>query len=154
MDEADFRSLVDRSIPRRAAKWVERGIWSEAHALEASRQNYARRLPKGRETPGNHFLNIVGPSNDGPIGEVWYQAEEQGGKLQFWIEWIEIRPDFRRKGYATEVLRLLEETARNLGADRIGLTVWTDNPGAMKLYSKLGYSAASVNMTKPLERTP
>jgi ribosomal protein S18 acetylase RimI-like enzyme len=154
MDEADFQAFVERSIPRRAAKWIERGIWTEAQALATSRSNYLQRLPKGRDTPGNHFLKVVEPASGSAVGEVWYRAEEQGGKLQFWVEWIQIEPDHRRKGYATDVLRILEETAKERGADRVGLTVWVDNPGALRLYSKLGYSSANVNMTKRLVSGP
>ena len=150
MDDADFAAFRERAIPRRAAKWVERGIWTEDRALEACREFEARRLPQGRKTPGSHFLKVVEQESGISIGEVWYTAEEQGGKLQFWIEWILIEPDYRRKGHATEVLHMLEATAKDLGADRVGLTVWTDNPNALSLYSKLGYTPANVNMTKSL----
>ena len=154
MDETDFRAFVEKAVPRRAAKWVERGIWTEAKALETSARLYSERLPEGRKTPGNHFANIVDPTAGGHLGEVWYTLEEQGGKLRFWVEWIQVEPQHRRKGYATEVLRTLEEKARTLGADRIGLTVWSDNPYALRLYSKLGYVAANVNMTKRLVPHP
>jgi RimJ/RimL family protein N-acetyltransferase len=153
MWEEDFRAFLDRAIPRRAASWVERGIWTEAESLEASRQRYARLLPNGHETPGHHFLNVVESEGGAPVGEIWYTAEPQGGKVQVWIEWILIEPAFRRKGYAAQALRIVEETARGLGAERIGLTVWTDNPGARSLYSKLGYAEASVNMAKSLDPT-
>lgn len=154
MDETEFRAFVGKAIPRRAAKWVERGIWTEAKALETSERLYTQRLPEGRLTPGNQFVNVVDPDRGGHLGEAWYAVEEQGGKLQFWVEWIQIEPEHRRKGYATEALRALEETARELGADRIGLTVWSDNPNAIRLYSKLGYAPASTNMTKRLAPTP
>ena len=47
-------------------------------------------------------------------------------------------------------MRQLEELARSLGSDRIGLDVWMDNPGAIALYSRLGFTASSMAMTKPL----
>ncbi|HYA70388.1 MAG TPA: GNAT family N-acetyltransferase [Thermoplasmata archaeon] len=153
MSESDFQAFVERAIPRRAAKWVERGMWTESKAIETCRSLYRQWLPNGRDTPGNHFLNVVDPTTGARVGDVWYTAEEQGGKLQFWVEWIEIEPNHRRKGHATEVLRTLEETAHGLGADRIGLTVWADNPSALRLYSRLGYAVASTNMTKGLQPT-
>ena len=150
MDEATFREFVERSVPRRAAKWVERGIWAADDALKESLQVYARRLPQGRETPGCHFFTVVDTLHGTRVGEGWYSAKVEGGKLQVWVEWILIEPEQRRKGYATLVLRQIEEEARKRGADRIGLTVWTDNASAMALYAKLGYTPANVNMTKSL----
>jgi len=151
MGETDFRGFMDRAIPRRAAKWADRGIWSDRHALEASREMYGRTLPSGRDTPGNHFVNLIESTSGVRVGEAWYLAELLGGKMQFWVEWIQVEPGFRRKGYATAALQALEELARGLGADRIGLTVWADNPGASELYTKLGYRPASQDLTKRLE---
>jgi len=150
MDRAEFDALLERAIPRRAAKWVERGIWTQERALETARKNLAKTLPAGLDTPGNHFLKVLSEEDGRSVGEVWYSTEEEGGKVQFWVEWIEIYTEHRRKGYASEVLQRLEEAAARLGADRIGLTVWNDNPNALRLYSKLGYLPANMNLTKRL----
>jgi len=150
MSEEEFQAFLQRQVPRRAAKWVERGIWTEATALEESRRVYDQLLPEGRTTPGNHFLKVVETTRRVPIGEVWYTAVHRGGKQQFWVEWIQIEPDHRRKGFATTVMGILEDLARASGADRVGLTVWEDNPAAARLYAKLGFRSASLNMVKPL----
>jgi len=52
-----------------------------------------------------------------------------------------------------EALRLLENEALGLGADRTGLSVWTDNPEAIALYTKLGYAMVHMRMTKLIDRT-
>jgi ribosomal protein S18 acetylase RimI-like enzyme len=44
----------------------------------------------------------------------------------------------------------LEQEARRLGSDRVLLTVWMDNPGAIALYSALGYTAQNMNMVRRL----
>jgi ribosomal protein S18 acetylase RimI-like enzyme len=153
MDETDFREFVQRTIPRYAARKVERGLWKEEGALETSRADYARLLPQGRETPDHHFCNLRDAASGTRVGEVWYTAPVRGGKVQFWIEWIWVEPEHRRRGYATQALDRLEEEARRLGAERTGLNVWMDNPGAVALYSKLGYTTANMAMTKSLNRT-
>ncbi len=84
------------------------------------------------------------------MGETWYTAKEEGGKVQFWVQWLGIDPPYRRRGYATEALGWLEREARKLGSDRLLLTVWMDNPGAIALYSALGYTANNMNMVKRL----
>jgi len=151
MTEAEFASFLERAIPRRAARYVDRGVWKEAAAIEASREFYSRTWPQGRATPHHHFCHILAGPERTRVGELWYTAECEGGLVQFWIEWIWIEPEYRRQGFATEGLRLVEEEARKLGAPRVGLYVWLDNPAALDLYKKLGYSAVSLSMGKSLD---
>jgi len=154
MDDRQFDDLLRKSIPRRADRWVERGIWTREQALDAARALYAARLPQGRQTRHHHFVRIVERGSASEVGSVWFTSEMQGGKVQFWIEWIEVDPSHRRRGVATEAIRLLEKEALRQGADRIGLNVWLDNPGAVALYSGLGFTAANMAMTKSLATEP
>ena len=150
MTEADFAGFLERSIPRRAARYASRGVWAEAHAEETSRELYAEYLPQGVSTPGHHLCHLLVEPGGDRVGEVWYTSRNEGGLVQFWIEWIWIEPEHRRRGLATEALRLLEDEARRRGALRVGLEVWLDNPGALELYRRLGYSAVRMSMVKPL----
>jgi ribosomal protein S18 acetylase RimI-like enzyme len=150
MSESEFSAYLERAIPRFAESQVLRGVWVEQRSMDASRAFYADRLPQGRETPGHHFCTIVDAEAGTKVGEVWYSAEEVGGNLRFWIEWIWIESSYRRRGYATQALHHLEQEARGLGAVWIGLSVWMDNAEAVSLYSKLGYSIALASMRKLL----
>lgn len=80
------------------------------------------------------------------MGGTWHTARERSGRVRFWIE-----PQHRRSGFATAVLRALEEEAREWGTDRSGPSVWTDNPEALALYSKLGYVTASMRVIRSLD---
>jgi GNAT superfamily N-acetyltransferase len=148
--EAEFAGFLERTVSRKSAKWVERGIWAPEEALETCRRDYAEFLPEGLATPHHHFCWLVDASTAARVGEVWYMAPVQGGKVQFWVNWIAVHPEHRRHGYATEALHLLEEEARTLGADRMWLTVWAENPGAMALYARLGYVPSNMNLVKRL----
>jgi ribosomal protein S18 acetylase RimI-like enzyme len=150
MTAAEFAEFLERSIARKSAKWVERGIWAAEDAVETCRRDYAEFLPQGSATPHHRFCWLVAGSSEDRVGEVWYMTPPQGGKVQFWVNWLAVDPEHRRHGYATEALRLLEEEARRLGADRALLTVWADNPGAMALYAKLGYVPSNLNLVKRL----
>ena len=152
MSDADFRDSVQRSVARHAADYVRRGLWAEEGSLEVSKKVFAELLPQGHETPNRHFATVVDQEAGQRVGETWYLVHPRAGKVQFWIDWIWIDPDHRRKGYAVAALRLLEEEARRRGADRVGLSVWFDNPGAIALYQKLGYAPASMWMMKLLDR--
>ena len=151
MDENDFARYLARAIPRRAERYAARGVWKEERALETSRQLYAQLLPQGASTPHQHFVRIVESATEASVGEAWYRTEEVGGVVQFWIEWITIEPEHRRKGYASAALDLLEQEARRLGATRTGLDVWSDNPGAFELYRKQGYRTIRQSLVKPLD---
>jgi ribosomal protein S18 acetylase RimI-like enzyme len=150
MTDEEFHRFVERRISVRAARWVARGLWAEDRALETARQGYAEQFPQGRETPHHRFCHLVDDAGETRVGEAWFWAVEEGGKVQFWINWLEVDPAHRRRGYATEALRLLEEEARRLGADRTLLVVWADNPGARALYERLGYVPSNTTMQKPL----
>ena len=63
---------------------------------------------------------------------------------------IEIRPEFRRRGYGRAVMLLAEEVARTHGAEYLGLNVFGHNPNARALYESLGYETQAVRMRKPL----
>jgi len=150
MTEAEFRDSFERTVVRRATDSVRRGFWSKERASEAARAELAVFIPQGRGTPNHHFVKVIDESNGRQVGEVWYFAREEGGKVRFWVDWLWTDPQQRRRGYATAVLQQLSHEAAKLGADRIGLYVFMDNPHAIALYSKLGFTAASMGMTKPV----
>ncbi len=56
----------------------------------------------------------------------------------------------RRRGYASEALRLLEEKVREQGLDTISLHVFGHNHAARELYEKSGYAVTNVNMSKKI----
>ena len=153
MDDEAFRAFLERAVPRRAERSVRRGIWLADRALETSRREYAALFAQGRQTPNHHFFDVVETASGATVGEAWYEAVESGGKVQFWIQWIAIWPEFQRRGYGRELLRLLEAEARSLGAERTILIVWTDNPGALALYTKVGYAPTNQCMTKAIDGT-
>jgi ribosomal protein S18 acetylase RimI-like enzyme len=150
MTEGDWREALYRAIGRRAERNVRRGWWTEGAAREAARTELAQRFPDGRATPDHRFHNVVDATSGAWAGEVWTVVETKGGKTHVWVDWIWIEPAFRRRGFATETLRRIEESAIREGAERIGLYVVLDNPEAFALYSKLGYRPYSQEMTKSL----
>jgi len=151
MNDAEFRESYERTVARRAADSIHRGIWTKEKATEAARAELHVFLPRGRESPDHHFVKVIDESNGKQVGEAWYSAREEGGKVKFWVDWIWTDPQERRRGYATAVLQQLSHEAAKLGADRIGLYVFTDNPHAMALYTKLDFATTVVGMSRPLK---
>jgi ribosomal protein S18 acetylase RimI-like enzyme len=150
MSPREFHRSLERAIVRMAADNVRRGIWSRSEALETSRKEFQLFLRMGQETPHHRFCHVVDGSSGQRVGEVWYQVEAKGGKIQFWVDWILVNPRYRRRGYASRVLTLLADQATQMGAERIGLHVIADNRPAIALYSKLGFAPSSLRLSKPL----
>jgi GNAT superfamily N-acetyltransferase len=105
----------------------------------------------------HHQRHDVQKSGDGVYLIAWYNARPIG---HFLLEWagpgedptgeypsptpylgaVQVRPEYRRKGVATQLIRHAEELVRDRGFSRIGLAVGsTDNPDARRLYEKLNY---------------
>lgn len=153
MTEEEFRQALERAVPRHAERRIRRGEWAAEEATAASRGEYAQLFPQGRATPGYHFCHIVDEASGARVGEAWYQIDRKVGKMFAWIDWIWVEPEHRRRGFAQATFRLIEAEATRAGADRIGLFVHDDNPGARALYDRLGYAPTSHRMEKPLVPT-
>jgi GNAT superfamily N-acetyltransferase len=53
---------------------------------------------------------------------------------------LEVLGPLQRRGIGTALIRAGEATARQLGHERLALGVGLDNPGARRLYERLGYA--------------
>ena len=63
---------------------------------------------------------------------------DEAGQFAY-IETIEVLPDMRGRGIGNELLRRVEESAREKGAGAIWLHVESQNAGAIRLYEAHGY---------------
>ena len=79
---------------------------------------------------------------------IWMKHEAP--RLQGFIFDISLEEAQRGKGYGKQTMLALEEFAKELGLQTIGLHVFANNTAAMKLYRGLGYEVTSQNMTKKL----
>ena len=60
------------------------------------------------------------------------------------IHRLTIDPSFQRRGLASRLMEFAEQTAEMQGCDTIRLDVFQQNPGAIALYERLGYTKAGV----------
>jgi GNAT superfamily N-acetyltransferase len=82
-----------------------------------------------------------------PVGDVFLDrdpAEEP--EIRRWLPGVprlnhlEVLGPVQRRGIGTALLRAGEATTRKLGHRRVALGVGVDNPGARRLYERLGYT--------------
>ncbi len=61
---------------------------------------------------------------------------------QCYIDFVATHKDYKRKGVATELFKYIHQ---HLAFDEFNLEVLTTNPGAQKLYEKLGYQVVKID---------
>ena len=148
MTENELEVHLEKSIPEYAAENVAAGYWSEEEALERSRKAFTNLLPQGVNTENNYLLRIQLEESGEKIGVIWMKHEmprPHGFIYDFVLDETQ-----RGKGYGKQTMLALEEFAKGLGLQTIGLHVFANNVAAMKLYKGLGYEVTSQNMTKKL----
>lgn len=116
-----------------------------------SRKEYESLLPQGLSTPGHHLFSIVRLADRKAVGMLWFGIERAPRPAAF-VYNIEIFKGFRRRGYAGQAMKLLEEETRRLDLDSIRLHVFGHNGAALALYDGLGYVATNVMMRKQVRR--
>ncbi len=127
---------------------VRSGTWAQEDAPRRARETFDNLLPHGLHTADHYLYTLVAEEEAQPVGLLWFALIRRGPRPEAFIYDIRVDAAFRRRGYATQALQALEERARALGGERIGLHVFAHNKAARALYEKLGYRVTSLWMAK------
>ena len=148
LENWQYREYRKNLVRHYAADKVRAGAWSQAEAEGRAARDVDGLLPEGPATQGHLLYSVRDDSMGAEVGTVWVALRDSGVGRSVWIYDIIIHEDFRRKGYASRTLDLVEERARDLGAKSVELHVFGHNRGARALYEKLGYKITSITMAK------
>jgi ribosomal protein S18 acetylase RimI-like enzyme len=85
---------------------------------------------------------------------LWWGVRELSGIRVANLYFIGIFEPYRRRGYATQALRLFEEQARAARLAEIRLFAFGQNTRALNLYAKMGYLDVSKTMAKRIAIEP
>ena len=149
MTEKDFRQYLDRAIVSYAQDQVDAGAWQPALAEGLARQVMNNLLPEGLETPENRLFMLVNEEG-AQTGYLWLGMRDEGGSRVAVLYDFEIYEPYRRRGYGRAALGLLEDEARQDGAERVLLHVFGHNAAARSLYQKASFTERNVTMVKEL----
>ena len=147
MTPEEYRPFLEQLLREYANGHIRAGRWSEQEGLTEARKEVEKLIPAGLDSPGHFFFTIVSDPPEEKVGALWFALEPRGA----FIYDLLVFERFRRRGYAEQAMRLLEQVAREKGARKLLLHVFGDNRGARQLYSKLGYVETNVLMAKPLD---
>jgi ribosomal protein S18 acetylase RimI-like enzyme len=150
MSAESYSDYLQGAVAGYAKDNIDAGRWPEEGALARSLADFRSSLPKGLETPDNYLFEIKAVANGPTVGFIWFAIEETHGMRHAFVYDIEVKPAYRRHGYATGALAAIESRARELGVSSIGLHVFAHNPGAQALYAKFGFDVVSINMRKDI----
>lgn len=87
-----------------------------------------------------------------PVGCLWMgnAVDQVQGDRNSHIFLVYVKPEHRRKGIGSALMRHAENWARQRGDRQISLQVFQNNDIALNLYQNLGYNSMSLWMVKPL----
>ena len=148
LDDAPYRAYRDHLVRDYAAHKVRAGAWYESEAQIRAAKDVDGLLPEGPATQGHFLYSVREDAADAEVGTVWFALRDSGVGRYVWIYDIIINENFRRRGYASRTLELVEARAKELGAKSVELHVFGHNQGAQALYEKVGYSVTSITMAK------
>ena len=91
-------------------------------------------------------------SSPAPIACLWVgnAIDQVRGDRHANIFLLYVKPEHRRQGIGTALMRYLENWAMVRGDRFIGLQVFESNTAALNLYHQLGYQTQSLWMIKPI----
>lgn len=148
LDDVPYRAYRDHLVRDYAAHKVRAGAWYESEAQIRAAKDVDGLLPEGPATQGHFLYSVREDAADAEVGTVWFALRDSGVRRYVWIYDIIINENFRRRGYASRTLELVEARAKELGAKSVELHVFGHNQGAQALYEKVGYSVTSITMAK------
>jgi ribosomal protein S18 acetylase RimI-like enzyme len=97
-----------------------------------------------RVESGDGLMWVADFVGTGIIGQVFVslssnRPELSDGNRRAYVYGFRIRPQYRRKGIGTQMMKVVESDLAQRGYYWVTLNVAQDNPGALHLYEKLGY---------------
>jgi ribosomal protein S18 acetylase RimI-like enzyme len=146
-----FAGYREAAADAYAADNVSVGRWPREGALQRAYEDFDDSLPQGLATPENFLYDIVETNAGAVVGVIWLAVLVKDGLKTAFVYDIEVKPEFRRRGYARAAFSSLEPLVRSLGLSSIGLHVFGNNHGAQALYRSLGYEVTGLNMLKKFD---
>jgi len=134
MTEEDFSAFLQLSYESFADDLTRtQPLVTRQAALQEAQSEVQELLPEGLATK-NHYLFTIRDTQNTPAGYLWYDLL---GLSKAFINDLYISPSCRRKGYALQALKLMEQ---QLTVPHITLHVFESNHAARCLYEKAGFS--------------
>ncbi|MCA1054088.1 GNAT family N-acetyltransferase [Rossellomorea aquimaris] len=144
MTETEFEHYFQDKVARYAAVLAQNALEDSLDFNQKAKEQLHNLLPDGIHTPNHHLLFIN--HDDHHVGYIWLK-EQQDTKSAFLYE-IYLFEEFRNKGIGSVAMNSVEEWMKEQELLFLKLHVFGSNTGALKLYEKIGFEVAGINMMK------
>jgi len=95
-------------------------------------------------------FSVIALVDGRPVGQVSGTAVDGRGSVELISLWV--APDARGTGVGAALVDSVAEWARDAGAERVSLAVKIENPVAIALYQRVGFTDRGMNPTAADER--
>lgn len=148
MTEPQFDTYMKEMTPDYASDMARNFNIPLEKVLKRAEEQTRQLFPDGFETKDQYVFNVEDQENGHVVGALWFHLKK--GEDRAFIYHIVVYEAFRRQGYGQQMLVSLERIVQEMGGKTIGLSVFADNPGARRLYEKVGYQPATTSMMKEI----
>lgn len=151
ISEEEFQRGLKIWVKEYAEDKVKAGTWKEEVAFELSTNEFAKLLPKGRNSVDQHVLSIRDEENNRNIGVIWFGVYRNTEPFGAFIWDFRIDDKYRGKGYGRQTVEALDRKLREMGIGNVALHVFGHNEVAISLYKKMGFVVTDLMMAKKLD---
>lgn len=148
MSDSDYEFWSKRSRASYAEDKAKANGFTKAEAQEIADESFRKLLPDGLNSKNNFLYSAR--DNDQRVGFIWFSVRGSEGNKRAFICDIIVEEPYRGKGYGKQLMLYMEQEAKKLGLNRIGLHVFDFNETAIRLYQSLGYKTTDLVMEKDI----
>ena len=139
MTQTEFEKFLDydgyaRSLSKASGKPLEEMKRQSCIEME-------KLLAQGLLTPENYLYSIFESKKDKNIGFFWLAIRLKNDEKTPYAYDIYIEKEYRQKGYASQVMIMIEEKIISLGYKEIELYIFHHNKESRALCDKLGFES-------------
>jgi RimJ/RimL family protein N-acetyltransferase len=110
-------------------------------AFKTSRSAVEYYFPNLTCPDSERVFSIHDAETDKDVGQLWLSILKDGDSTKVFLSYIMIEEEFKRNGYATQTLDVMEDYIKNtLNINRIEFYSFVNNPVAHRMYLKHGYT--------------
>jgi GNAT superfamily N-acetyltransferase len=118
MDGGSYEEYRETLVRDYAADKVRAGVWPKEVAQGTAAKDVDGLLPEGPATPNHYLYSVRDEALPAEVGVLSIPPRDPGVGRSVWIYDIIVHERLRRRGYASRLLQLVEDKAREPGATR------------------------------------